>query len=148
MNCSSLVLLCVLLIGSVWMIQGKCVAVDDGPQDQDEVETTEMKLPGLCWACKWVMNKVKKEAGKNATEKTLTSKLLSVCNKIGFLKSRCQKFVKAKLQVLVEELSTTDDVRTICVNVKACKPKEAMTDDYYPKDAGETFSGRYMEEYR
>uniref|UniRef100_A0A8C6S8X9 Saposin B-type domain-containing protein n=1 Tax=Neogobius melanostomus TaxID=47308 RepID=A0A8C6S8X9_9GOBI len=64
------------------------------------------QLPGLCWTCKWVMNK------------TLTSKLLSVCDKIGFLKSRCQKFVKAKLQVLVEELSTTDDVHTICVNVK------------------------------
>uniref|UniRef100_A0A8C6S7K1 Saposin B-type domain-containing protein n=1 Tax=Neogobius melanostomus TaxID=47308 RepID=A0A8C6S7K1_9GOBI len=105
------------------------------------------QLPGLCWTCKWVMNKVKKREIKCACFlQTLTSKLLSVCDKIGFLKSRCQKFVKAKLQVLVEELSTTDDVHTICVNVKACKPKEAMTDDYYPKDAGETFSGCYMEE--
>lgn len=49
------------------------------------------------------------------------ARLIKICNKIGFLKSRCHKFVITHLDELVEELSTTDDVKTICVNVKACK---------------------------
>lgn len=51
----------------------------------------------------------------------LTSKLKSVCDQIGLLKSLCRKFVKMHLGELIEELTTTDDVRTICVNTGACK---------------------------
>uniref|UniRef100_A0A3Q0R1L4 Saposin B-type domain-containing protein n=1 Tax=Amphilophus citrinellus TaxID=61819 RepID=A0A3Q0R1L4_AMPCI len=67
----------------------------------------------LCWACKWILNKVKKFS--------LSSKLLSACDEIGLLKPMCRKFVKAHLGELIEELTTTDDVRTICVNMGACK---------------------------
>lgn len=44
-----------------------------------------------------------------------------MCAQAGLLKSKCQKFVKSHISVLVEELTTSDSVRTICVNVKACK---------------------------
>lgn len=47
-------------------------------------------------------------------------KLLSVCDQIGLLKSLCRKFVKGHLGELIEELTTNDDVTTICVNSKAC----------------------------
>uniref|UniRef100_A0A3B4GUN2 Saposin B-type domain-containing protein n=1 Tax=Pundamilia nyererei TaxID=303518 RepID=A0A3B4GUN2_9CICH len=83
-----------------------------------------LQLPGKCWACKWILNKVKKLAGPNATAESLKSKLLSVCDGIGLLKSLCRKFVKVHLGELIEELTTTDDVRTICVNTGACKSKE------------------------
>lgn len=49
------------------------------------------------------------------------SKLNIVCNEIGLLKSLCRKFVNSHIWELVEELSTTDDVRTICVNTGACE---------------------------
>lgn len=49
------------------------------------------------------------------------SKLNAVCNEIGLLKSACRKFVKTHLGELIEELTTSDDVRTICVNTGACK---------------------------
>ncbi|KAK7905042.1 hypothetical protein WMY93_017649 [Mugilogobius chulae] len=114
MKSSALVVICALLTCSVWMVQGKRVAIDDH-QEQDEVKVSaEAKLPGVCWACKWALNQIKKTAGNNATVAVIKSKLLSVCNKIGFLKSVCQKFVKAHLGELIEELSTIDDVRTIC----------------------------------
>lgn len=52
---------------------------------------------------------------------SIKAKLLPICDRAGLLKSMCQKFVKGHLAVLIEELSTTDDVRTICVVTKACK---------------------------
>lgn len=52
---------------------------------------------------------------------SITSKLMPVCDQAGLLKSLCRKFVKGHLGVLIEELTTDDDVRTICVNTKACK---------------------------
>lgn len=52
---------------------------------------------------------------------SITSKLKSVCAEAGLLKSVCRKFVKVHLGELLEELTTTDDVRTICVNAGACK---------------------------
>uniref|UniRef100_A0A8C7F127 Saposin B-type domain-containing protein n=1 Tax=Oncorhynchus kisutch TaxID=8019 RepID=A0A8C7F127_ONCKI len=57
----------------------------------------EAKLPGVCWRCKWVLRK-----------EEIKQKLLSVC------------LVKKHLRVLIEELNTGHDVRTICVNIKAC----------------------------
>ncbi|XP_030644237.1 antimicrobial peptide NK-lysin-like [Chanos chanos] len=83
----------------------------------------EAQLPGLCWACKWILNKVKKQISNGTDQETIKNKLISVCDQIGFLKSKCKSFVKKYLNTLIEELSTTDDPRTICVNLKACKPK-------------------------
>ncbi|MEQ2188559.1 hypothetical protein GOODEAATRI_016317 [Goodea atripinnis] len=51
----------------------------------------------------------------------IQSKLKVVCNELGLLKSKCHKFVNKYLGILIEELTTTDDVRTICVNTGACK---------------------------
>ncbi|KAJ0063113.1 hypothetical protein NL108_012578 [Boleophthalmus pectinirostris] len=141
MDRSSLVVLCVLLSCSVWMVQGKCVAIDD-QQNQNKAEVSETKLPGVCWACKWALNNVKKIIGNNATAESIKAKLLAVCKNIGLLKSLCQKFVNKHLGVLIEELTTTDDVRTICVRTKACKPKEVL---YYNSPA-EIFSGDDVDE--
>lgn len=52
---------------------------------------------------------------------SLKSKLSSICKEAGFLKSKCRKFVARHLGEFIEELTTTDDVRTICINAKACK---------------------------
>lgn len=46
---------------------------------------------------------------------------MSICDQMGLLKSLCRKFVTGHLGVLIEELTTSDDVRTICVNTRACK---------------------------
>ncbi|KAF7667504.1 hypothetical protein LDENG_00056360 [Lucifuga dentata] len=123
MKMSPVLLLCFLMACSVWTVKGRCVDLDD-QEDAKEKISLEAELPGLCWVCKWSLNKVKKFASANATAEDLTSKLISICNKMGLLKSVCHTFVKKNLGELVEELTTTDDVRTICVNIKACKPKE------------------------
>uniref|UniRef100_A0A3P9BA80 Saposin B-type domain-containing protein n=1 Tax=Maylandia zebra TaxID=106582 RepID=A0A3P9BA80_9CICH len=92
-------------------------------------EMREGELPGKCWACKWILNKVKKLAGPNATAESLKSKLLSICDEIGLLKPLCRKFVKVHLEELIEELTT------ICVNMGACKPREVDL-FFYPKEGG------------
>ncbi|XP_012993106.2 antimicrobial peptide NK-lysin [Esox lucius] len=93
-------------------------------------ERMEQQLPGTCWACKWALNKVKKNLPATSNQEQIKGKLLAVCNKVGLLKSLCKSFVNKNLMVLIEELSTTDDVRTICVNIKACKPKEDLDLSY------------------
>ncbi|KAL2098804.1 hypothetical protein ACEWY4_005284 [Coilia grayii] len=107
-------------------------AYDWGGSDYEE-DSLEMgdagvvaKVPGMCWACKWLLNKVKKSISADSTKDEIQGKLRAGCEQIGFLRSMCKGFVKKYVSVLVEELSTTDDVRTICVSLKACKPKELI----------------------
>ncbi|KAK3563638.1 hypothetical protein QTP86_031877 [Hemibagrus guttatus] len=95
-------------------------SLDFGNQDEDLLKS-EAQLPGACWACKWAMKKVKKQIGNSANVDTIKEKVLKVCDSIGFLKSICRKFINKYLDTLVEELSTTDDPRTICVNIGICK---------------------------
>ncbi|XP_013981229.2 antimicrobial peptide NK-lysin-like [Salmo salar] len=127
---TSLVLLALSLLAcSVWEIHGQCQEVD--LDDQEVVEAQPEKrmakqLKGTCWVCEWALNKVKKSISTSSSPETLKQKLLSVCDKVGFLKSMCKGLVKKHLWVLIEELSTSDDVRTICVNIKACKQKEVL----------------------
>ncbi|KAG7509738.1 antimicrobial peptide NK-lysin-like [Solea senegalensis] len=125
MDTRSLILACILVTCSVWSVHGRSLEISiDDEHDDGEVSVEVGKVPGLCWACKWTLNKVKKVTGANATAESVKAKLLSVCDEIGILKPLCRKFVKGHLGELVVELTTTDDVRTICVNLRACKPKE------------------------
>ncbi|XP_008278197.1 NK-lysin tandem duplicate 4 [Stegastes partitus] len=139
MGRSSVLLLCIVAACTVWAVHGRTLEVSISEGEQEEVLDMDVtvdvrKLPGICWACKWALNKVKKLAGSNSTVEKLTAKLNSVCDQIGLLKSLCRKFVKTHLGELVEELTTTDDVRTICVNVRACKSKELMDASFNPDD--------------
>ncbi|XP_064783036.1 antimicrobial peptide NK-lysin-like [Oncorhynchus masou masou] len=122
-----------LLACSVWEIHGQCQEVDLDDQEVLEAKPEkrmEQQLKGTCWACKWALNKVKKSITTSSSPEELKQTLLSVCNDIGFLKSVCKGLVKKHLWVLIEEVSTSDDVRTICVNIKACKPKEVLDLSY------------------
>ncbi|CAI5696379.1 uncharacterized protein LOC112841639 [Oreochromis niloticus] len=123
METSSLIFLCLVATFSVRAVHGRTLEVSIDDEEDVDMEVL-MGLPGKCWACEWILNKVKKLAGPNPTAESLKSKLLSVCDGIGLLKSLCRKFVKAHLGELIEELTTTDGVRTICVNMGACKSKE------------------------
>ncbi|KAL0969559.1 hypothetical protein UPYG_G00229090 [Umbra pygmaea] len=134
MKTSLLLLALCLLACSVWAVSGQCPDNDlDDLVLEDEIQPGELmkqQLMGTCWACKWALNKVKNAIGKGSSNDQVKGKLLSVCDQIGFVKSLCKSLVKKHLWVLVEELSTTDDVRTICVNIKACKPKELLDLSY------------------
>ncbi|XP_034419288.1 NK-lysin tandem duplicate 4 isoform X2 [Cyclopterus lumpus] len=123
METSSLLLVCILVTCSVWTVHGRSfeINIDDGKQAEVELSVNAIKLPGLCWACKWALNK------------NLTLKFMSICKQIGLLKPLCIKFVKTHLAELVEEFTTTDDVKTICVNTAACKPK-LLDPFFYPRD--------------
>uniref|UniRef100_A0A673LZ13 Saposin B-type domain-containing protein n=1 Tax=Sinocyclocheilus rhinocerous TaxID=307959 RepID=A0A673LZ13_9TELE len=84
-------------------------------------ETQTKQQPGMCWACKWSMKKLKKQISNGATPDDIKKKLEMVCDEIGFLKSLCRKFVNKYKDTLVEELSTTEDTETICINIGVCK---------------------------
>uniref|UniRef100_A0A3B5BEX1 Antimicrobial peptide NK-lysin-like n=1 Tax=Stegastes partitus TaxID=144197 RepID=A0A3B5BEX1_9TELE len=130
MGRSSVLLLCIVAACTVWAVHGRTLEVSISEGEQEEVLDMDVtvdvrKLPGICWACKWALNKVKKLAGSNSTVE-VRPKLNSVCDQIGLLKSLCRKFVKTHLGELVEELTTTDDVRTICVNYDSLQLKHFL----------------------
>lgn len=124
----SILLLCIFAACTVKAVHGRNIEVSISDVEEMDADVTmdARKLPGICWACKWALDKVKKIMGPNATAQSLTPKLKAVCDNIGLLKSLCRKFVKNHLGELIEELTTTDDVKTICINIKACKPKELL----------------------
>uniref|UniRef100_A0A4W5LUJ6 Saposin B-type domain-containing protein n=1 Tax=Hucho hucho TaxID=62062 RepID=A0A4W5LUJ6_9TELE len=78
----------------------------------EETFVQEQQLKGTCWLCKWALNKVKKSISTSSMS----------FHEIPLF--TIYSLVKKHFWVLIEELSTSDDVRTICVNIKACKPKE------------------------
>ncbi|KAL4624197.1 non-pathogenic pore-forming peptide-like [Arapaima gigas] len=88
------------------------------------------QLPGICWACKWIVNKVKESLPRDnsASQSEIRQKLLSVCDLIGFLRFLCKPFVRRSIDVLVEELSTTDTAETVCSHVRACSFKSTVED--------------------
>uniref|UniRef100_A0A4W4GZW3 Saposin B-type domain-containing protein n=1 Tax=Electrophorus electricus TaxID=8005 RepID=A0A4W4GZW3_ELEEL len=75
----------------------------------------------FCWACKWVVKKVKKHLITNAKAEVIKNKLLQVCDQIRLMKTKCKKMVTKYMDVLTDELSTTDDPQTVCINVGICK---------------------------
>uniref|UniRef100_A0AAR2LDB9 Saposin B-type domain-containing protein n=1 Tax=Pygocentrus nattereri TaxID=42514 RepID=A0AAR2LDB9_PYGNA len=83
-------------------------------------------FPGVCWACKWAMGKLKQSLRSDATVGMIKEKLRDVCNGIGFLKYICKGIVNRYLDVLTEELSTTDSPRTICANIGVCSSKTLL----------------------
>ncbi|KAM9569234.1 antimicrobial peptide NK-lysin-like [Salvelinus alpinus] len=128
---TSLVLLTLSLLAcSVWEVCGQCQEVNLDDQEVVEAQPEKHMFKGTCWACMWALNKVKKHISSSSSEVQIKQKLLSVCDTLGLLKSLCKGMVKKHLWVLVEELSTSDDVRTICINIKACKPKYILDLSY------------------
>ncbi|XP_059374518.1 antimicrobial peptide NK-lysin-like isoform X3 [Carassius carassius] len=117
------IVLITLLISSVCALQWEMHKEDsirnEFEESSGEIETEQ--LPGKCWACKWVMKKLKKQISNGATPDDIKKKLGMICDEIGFLKSMCRKLVNQFMDILVEELSTTDDAGTICANIRVCR---------------------------
>ncbi|XP_026790004.1 antimicrobial peptide NK-lysin isoform X2 [Pangasianodon hypophthalmus] len=113
-------------IGSACAMHLEYLKVDSGKEPlvgtlDEDLPMPEEQLPGVCWACEWAMKKVKKQLGDNAKADMIKAKLMKVCDSIGFLRSLCKKMITKYLGTLVEELSTTDDPKTICANIGVCK---------------------------
>ncbi|XP_077095010.1 uncharacterized protein LOC143746785 [Siphateles boraxobius] len=117
------IILVTLLISSVCALHLEMHKEESNGNETDEGsgDTKTEQLPGVCWACKWAMKKLKKQISNGATSDEIKKKLSMVCDEIGFLKSMCMKLVNKYTDTLVEELSTTDDARTICANIGVCK---------------------------
>ncbi|XP_077079984.1 antimicrobial peptide NK-lysin-like isoform X2 [Siphateles boraxobius] len=117
------ILLATLLISSVcaldWEMRRRNFTGDELEESLVEMAPTD-QLPGLCWACKWTMGKLKKLVSNKSTQSEIREMLTHVCDEIGFLKYLCRIFVGKYLNVLVEELSTSDNARTICINIGVC----------------------------
>ncbi|XP_050990153.1 NK-lysin tandem duplicate 4 [Labeo rohita] len=117
------IILIALLISSVcalhWEMRKEKSTGNEFEESSGEIQTEQ--APGICWTCKWAMKKLKKQISNGATQDDIKKKLEMICDEIGFLKSQCKTFVNQYRDTLVEELSTTDDAKTICVNIGVCK---------------------------
>uniref|UniRef100_A0A3B1JR09 Saposin B-type domain-containing protein n=1 Tax=Astyanax mexicanus TaxID=7994 RepID=A0A3B1JR09_ASTMX len=106
-----------LIACGLWLKVGKKYEADIQADIQaEEQQISGGKIPGVCWACKWAMKKLKKHLGTKEND-AIKAKLLKVCSGIGLLKKRCENFINKNIDVLTEELSTSDDPKTICTNI-------------------------------
>ncbi|XP_065110012.1 antimicrobial peptide NK-lysin-like isoform X3 [Paramisgurnus dabryanus] len=120
------IILVTLLVSSACALQWKIYREEliGNEESSDEVIVKmNQGLPGVCWVCKWAMKKVKKKISNGTTADDIKNKLTRVCDWIGFLKIMCKSLVNKYVGTLVEELSTSDNPATICINIGVCKKK-------------------------
>ncbi|KAG9268630.1 antimicrobial peptide NK-lysin-like, partial [Astyanax mexicanus] len=116
-----------LIACGLWLkaiVQAVAQADDQADIQAEEQQISGGKIPGVCWACKWAMGKLKKHLGTKEND-AIKAKLLKVCSGIGLLKKRCENFINKNIDVLTEELSTSDDPKTICTNIGGETPTTA-----------------------
>ncbi|XP_073726057.1 antimicrobial peptide NK-lysin isoform X4 [Misgurnus anguillicaudatus] len=114
-----------LLVSSVCALQRE---MDNDGLTEKELEEiyaeflakTGHKFPGICWACKWAMGKIKRHISVTTNKAAIKRMLHNVCNEIGFLKYLCRGLVSRFLGPLIEELSTTDNPAKICSHIGVC----------------------------
>uniref|UniRef100_A0A8B9RAX2 Prosaposin-like n=1 Tax=Astyanax mexicanus TaxID=7994 RepID=A0A8B9RAX2_ASTMX len=115
-----IILLTFLLIGTVCAMHLELLRVDDDEEHLNEsldLLEPEVEFPGMCWACKWAMGRLKRSLGTNTSKEAVKAMLGTVCDGIGFLKFLCNRMVKKYFDVLVEELSTVDNPSIICSHI-------------------------------
>nr|XP_055028868.1 antimicrobial peptide NK-lysin-like [Misgurnus anguillicaudatus] len=115
-----------LLVSSAFALQWEIYREDSTGNEESSGEVMvkmNQKLPGVCWACKWAIKKVKNKISNGVTQDAIKRQLASVCDQIGFLRSMCRGLVNKYTGVLIEEISTSDNAATICMNIGVCKKR-------------------------
>ncbi|XP_053365384.1 antimicrobial peptide NK-lysin-like isoform X1 [Clarias gariepinus] len=112
-----------LKVDSDELLDGNLISdiFNDFVDQSEDLPMTKEQIPVVCWACKWVMKKVKKHLGNHEKAESIRAKLKNVCDKIGLAKTACKKMIDKNMDILVDELSSGDDPATICVNAGLCK---------------------------
>ncbi|KAK3563639.1 hypothetical protein QTP86_031878 [Hemibagrus guttatus] len=112
-----------LKVNSEELIDGTLVsATSPDSVDQDEdLPVHEEQIPGVCFLCKQVVKKVKKHLGNHENANKIKEKLKRGCDYLPVGKDICKKMVNNHIDILVEELSTDDDPKTVCVKAGICK---------------------------
>ncbi|MFT7813327.1 non-pathogenic pore-forming peptide-like [Arapaima gigas] len=86
---------------------------------QHEIKPQLTQLQGSCLA--------PEVSHVTSCQKEVKDKLYEACGKMPH-KASCKKFTRAKTDILVEKPSTTDDPKTACVDVGACRTKSTVED--------------------
>ncbi|XP_070971479.1 antimicrobial peptide NK-lysin-like [Oncorhynchus clarkii lewisi] len=78
-------------------------------------------LPGTCFACKRIINKVKVQLDGDNNKDNISAKLDSICGSMGMLKAICKKLVNKYKEKLIDELVNDEDAKDACKKLKLCK---------------------------
>ncbi|XP_029544317.1 saposin-C-like [Oncorhynchus nerka] len=89
-------------------------------RDDNHVEIKAV-LPGTCFACKRIINKVKAQLDGDDNKENISAKLDSICGSMGILKAICKKLVNKYKEKLIDELVNDEDAKDACKKLKLCK---------------------------
>ncbi|KAK2843440.1 hypothetical protein Q7C36_011655 [Tachysurus vachellii] len=102
-------------------------ATSHGSVDQDEdLLDLEALIPGTCWLCKKIVTKVKKHLGSHEKVEKIKEKLRRGCDNLGEVAKLCKKLVNRHIDILVKELSTDDNPKTVCAKAGICKEMDML----------------------
>ncbi|KAK2879093.1 hypothetical protein QQF64_010765 [Cirrhinus molitorella] len=116
------IVLIILLISSVCALHLEMRRVKStGNELEDSGKIKAGKLHGVCWACRQVMEKLRSKVTSGTTKNKIKIILGAACNGTILLKYLCKMLVEKYMDTLIKELSTSDNAKTICVNIGICK---------------------------
>ncbi|XP_013985755.1 saposin-C [Salmo salar] len=78
-------------------------------------------LPGTCFACKRIINKVKAQLDGDNDKDNIAAKLDTICGSMGILKAICKKLVNKYKEELITDLVNDEDAKDACKKLKLCK---------------------------
>ncbi|XP_024293487.1 saposin-C [Oncorhynchus tshawytscha] len=78
-------------------------------------------LPGTCFACKRIINKVKTKLNGDKSKDNITAILDSICRSLLKLKGVCNKLVNKYKEQLIDALASDVDAGNTCKKLKLCK---------------------------
>ncbi|GAA6096684.1 NK-lysin type 3 precursor [Tachysurus ichikawai] len=125
-----LIFLASFIIGSACALHLEYLKMDsteltDGTLDEDLLDL-EALIPGSCWLCKKIVTKVKKRLGSHEKAEKIREKLRRSCDKLGPVAELCKKLVNRHIDILVKELSTDDNPKTVCAKAGICKNMDML----------------------
>ncbi|XP_063040218.1 prosaposin-like [Engraulis encrasicolus] len=110
--------LLVLLTCFVWTTQG-----DKDEKDWQIALGANVEIPGVCRVCKWLIKRVRGSLHEAESKEEIREQLDVACQKASFLKRVCRFFVRKFADKLPDEISSSENDRTVCVHLKACRRK-------------------------
>ncbi|KAI4889193.1 hypothetical protein NFI96_012966, partial [Prochilodus magdalenae] len=127
------IIIALLLIGTACAMHVEYLKLDSDEEqsfvqflqaiDQDEeLPMPGAELPGKCWACKWIVKKVKKQLGDNEkTSEAIRSKLHKVCDSIGLLKGLCKKIIRCAMHLEHTKVDSDEELSDESLDIELAK---------------------------
>ncbi|XP_027130904.1 antimicrobial peptide NK-lysin [Larimichthys crocea] len=90
--------------------------------DAEEI-LQDQAFPGSCYACRYIVSKVKRQAGRDHSKARIRCLMMGVCNgfRSRFVRSACKKVTRRYQYRLSNYIAKNGSSRRICARLRLCR---------------------------